>query len=248
MNRPKLSVIIPAYNGEGDLERGVLDKVAGYLEKQDYRAEVLIVNDGSSDKTAELIKEQIRNKNNFQLVNNPHRGKAVTVMTGLLQSTGELAVFTDIDQSTPLSEIENFFPKFNQGFDVVIGSRNGRAGAPIIRKIVALGFSVLRTIILGLPLADTQCGFKAFSRKSIEQIFPRMLERYQNTNVSGRALNADFDVEFLYLARKKNLKIAEVKVDWHDRNPENAHLIKNALDAFFGMLRIRVGDLRGRYA
>lgn len=247
MNRPKLSVIIPAYNGEEDLKRGVLDEVADYLKRQNYNYEVVIVNDGSSDQTAEVVARETKNKPEFKLINNPHKGKAVTVMTGLLESTGEIAVFTDIDQSTPLSEIEKFFPKFNERFDIVIGSRSGRAGAPIVRKIVAFGFSVLRTIILGLPIADTQCGFKAFDRKSIDLIFPKMLERYQNTKVAGRALNADFDVEFLYLARKRGLKIAEVKVAWHDRNPENAHLVKNAVDAFKGMIRIRIKDFGRQY-
>jgi dolichyl-phosphate beta-glucosyltransferase len=243
----KLSVIIPAYNGEEDLKRGILDEVEKYLQKQTYLYEVIIVDDGSADHTVEVAQNAIKGKKGFRLIKNPHKGKAVTVMTGLVESRGEIAVFTDIDQSTPLSEIEKFFPKFEKGFDIVIGSRSGRSGSPVLRKIASVGFSVLRTLILGLPLSDTQCGFKAFNRRSIELIFPKLLKRYGEQSVSGRALNADFDVEMLFLAKKRNLKIAEVKVYWHDKNPENAHLIKNAVDAFKGMLRIRMLDLSGRY-
>lgn len=246
MQKIKLSVIIPIYNGEKDLERGVLDEVDKYLKEQDYDYEVLIVDDGSTDCTVDVVLKQINNKTGFKLIKNPHKGKAVTVMTGLLESKGEIAVFTDIDQSTPLKEIEKFIPKFKNGFDIVIGSRSGRAGAPIVRKIIALGFAILRTLILGLTISDTQCGFKVFNRKSIEQIFTSMIKRYQNVTVSGRALNANFDVEFLYLARKKHLKIAEVKINWHDENPQNAHLIKNAIDALKGMIQVRIQDLNGQ--
>lgn len=248
MNDLKLSVVIPVYNGEADLQRKVLDEVATYLEKQDYKYEVLVIDDGSTDKTIEVIEREIKGKTGFRLIKNPHKGKAVTVMTGLVESRGEIIVFTDIDQSTPLSEVEKFFPKFEEGFDIVIGSRSGRAGSPLMRKLASLVFSILRTIILGLPLTDTQCGFKAFTHKTIEVIFPGMLKRYKEVTVSGRALNADFDVEFLFIAKKKNLKIAETKVNWHDRNPENTHLIKNAIDALKGMIRIRINSLNGTYA
>ncbi|MCL5785028.1 MAG: glycosyltransferase [Patescibacteria group bacterium] len=243
----KLSVVIPAYNGEEDLRKGVLEEIDRYLEKQDYGYEVVIVDDGSTDNTAVIVEGLAKNKKNFRLIKNPHKGKAVTVMTGLIESRGEVVVFTDIDQSTPLLEIEKFFPKFEQGFNIVIGSRSGRSGSPLIRKLASVVFSILRRIILGLPLVDTQCGFKAFDRKSIEMIFPKLLERYRNINTSGRALNADFDVEMLFLAKKKNLQIAEVKVDWHDENPQNAHLIANSLDALKGMFRVRLNDLRGKY-
>lgn len=246
-NKIKLSVVIPAYNGEEDLKKGILDEVSNYLKNQDYQYEVLVVDDGSSDNTAQIVAEQIKNKKNFQLIKNSHKGKAVTVMTGLLQSKGEIVAFTDIDQSTPLREIEKFISKFEQGYEIVIGSRQGRSGSPVVRQIASIGFSVLRTVILGLPLSDTQCGFKAFSQKSIGLIFPQLLKRYQEVSTSGRSLNADFDVEFLYLARKKNLKIAEIKVNWHDRNPEQANLVKNAIDTVQGMLRIRIRDLSGGY-
>ncbi len=247
MTSPRLSVIIPAYNGEKNLQAGVLEEVASYLEAQNYSYEVLIVDDGSTDGTASVIEQQIKNKKNFQLIRNPHKGKAVAVMTGLLKSKGEIAVFTDLDQSTPPLEIEKFFPKFDQGYDIVVGSRQGRAGSPVIRKLASWTFSFLRNVILGLPLSDTQCGFKAFNRKSIDLIFPKLLEKWQDTQVKGRAVNAGFDIETLFTAKKKKLKISEVKVRWQHVGTEKEHLLKDAVEALQVMLQIKLGELSGKY-
>ena len=126
MNKIYLSVIIPAYNETANLKKGVLDQVENYLKSANFSYEVLIIDDGSSDKTAEIIEKVIKNKKNFNLIKNSHQGKAATVMTGLLKSKGEIAVFTDMDQATPISEIEKFLPKFKQGYDIVIGSRRTR--------------------------------------------------------------------------------------------------------------------------
>lgn len=247
MKQPKLSVIIPAYNEAENIKAGVLEQVNNYLQKQKYSYEVLIVNDGSADQTAQLISSWIRNKPNFYLINNPHQGKALTVISGMLKARGEIVLFTDMDQSTPLNQIEKFFPKFDEDFNVVIGSRGGRKGAPLLRKFNAWGFSFLRNLILGLPLKDTQCGFKAFDKKSVTAVFPQMLELRKGALVSGAALNAGFDVETLYLAKKSDLKIAEVSVDWHYVGTARFNLLKDALDAVKDMLKIRFNDLRGKY-
>ncbi len=244
----RLSVVIPVYNGENNLKSGVLDEVAKYLQKQDYSFEVLVVNDGSTDQTAEIIEQKIKKWPQFKLINNPHKGKAVTVLTGLLQSKGEVALFTDLDQSTPLREIEKFFPEFEKGYDVVIASRQGRSGSPVVRKMASWTFSVLRNIILQLPITDTQCGFKAFTRQAVDEIFPKMLERWQNVQTIGRTVNAGFDVEFLYIAKKKHLKIAEVKVNWQHVGTEKEQLFKDAVEAVRTMFRIKFCDLRGEYA
>lgn len=243
----KLSVIIPAYNEEENLKNGVLLQVEDYLKTTNYTYEVLIVDDGSSDKTVELVEQTIKNKENFSLIKNKHQGKATTVMTGLLESTGEIAIFTDMDQATPISEIEKFLPKFNEGYDIVIGSRSGRKGAPLIRKLLAWGFAVLRGIILGLPFKDTQCGFKAFNRRSVETIFPKIKDEWGILHTKGGAVNAGFDVEVLYLAKKYSFKIAEVPVEWNYVDTERVQVVKDALAAIYDMLRIRVSDLRGKY-
>ena len=132
MSDIKLSVVIPSYNEQANLKNGVLDEVYKYLKDKEYTWEVLIVDDGSSDQTKEIVKEQIKNRTGFRLIENPHGGKAITVMSGLLESKGEIALFTDMDQATPLIELEKLLPEFNKGFDIVIGSRHGRKGAPLI--------------------------------------------------------------------------------------------------------------------
>src|SRR3989344_1815603 len=116
MDKIKLSVIIPAFNEENNIKNGVLNSVEEYLKSQNYNYEVIIVDDGSKDNTTSQVEEFIKNKKNFSLIKNPHSGKAVTVMTGLLKAQGEIALFTDMDQATPISEVEKFFSKFESGF------------------------------------------------------------------------------------------------------------------------------------
>ncbi|KKS71282.1 hypothetical protein A3A14_00815 [Candidatus Daviesbacteria bacterium RIFCSPLOWO2_01_FULL_43_38] len=247
MNEVKLSVIIPAFNESKNIEGGALGEVYNYLKDQSYTWEVVVVDDGSSDDTAKKVREQIKDKEGFRLLENSHGGKAITVMTGMLSARGEVAVFTDMDQATPIAEIEKFFPKFDEGFDIVIGSRKGRKGAPVVRKLMGWGFSMLRGLILGLPFADTQCGFKAFNRKAIRAVFPALLTNWQKVKVSGAAVNAGFDVETLYLARKKDLKIAEVLVNWRHVGTERVQAINDSLEALKDMTRIKFSDLKGRY-
>lgn len=243
----KLSIIIPAYNESANLKKGVLKQVFEYLKKVNYDFEVLIVDDGSSDETVSLIKFQIKGKENFRLIGNPHGGKAFTVITGLMEAKGDIALFSDMDQATPISEVEKFFPKFEEGTDIVIGSRHGRKGAPLLRKLAAWGFAILRGIILGLPFEDTQCGFKAFNKTSREAIFPKIKNEWGVLHFRGGAVNAGFDVEVLYLAKKMGFKIAEVDVEWHYVGTERVRVIKDAAAAIYDMLRIRWNDLRGKY-
>src|SRR3989338_11112824 len=120
--RPFLSIIIPAYNEEPNFEKGTIDQVPRYLEKQDYSWEVLIVDDGSQDQTAELARDFAKKHQNIKVINNPHQGKAETVKTGVLAANGKYILFTDFDQATPIWEIERLLPYFPE-YDIVIGSR-----------------------------------------------------------------------------------------------------------------------------
>ena len=243
----KLSIIIPAYNEEKNIRKGVLDEVWDYLKTVDFEYELLFVDDGSSDGTIEEIKSQMRGKDNVRLIENPHGGKAYTVITGLLEAKGDIALFTDMDQATPLREVEKFLPKFEAGEDIVIGSRAGRKGAPLVRKIMAWGFAFCRKIILGLPYQDTQCGFKAFNKISREAIFPKIKKEWGVLHFRGGAVNAGFDVEVLYLALKKGFQIAEVPVEWNYVDTERVQVVKDAAAAVYDMVRIRWNDLRGKY-
>lgn len=243
----KLSVIIPAYNEEKNLKNGVLDEVGDYLKKLGISFEIIIVDDGSSDQSVELIKKFISKFKNFSLIQNSHGGKANAVMTGMLKAAGEIVLFTDMDQATPINQIEKFLPKFEEGYDIVIGSRHGRKGAPLIRKLSAWGFSVLRAIILGLPFKDTQCGFKAFSKESVAKIIPKIKSEWGVVHFKGGAVNAGFDVELLYLAKKYGFRIAEVGVEWNYVDTERVQVFKDALAAIYDMFRIRWNDLGGKY-
>lgn len=242
-----LSVVIPAYNESENIKRGVLGAIDDYLSRKKIKHEVIIVDDGSTDSSVSLIEDELSDKRNFKLIKNQHGGKAVAVMTGMLESKGDIVLFTDMDQATPIREVEKLLPKFFEGFDIVIGSRKGREGAPAVRKLMAWGFATLRTIILGLPFKDTQCGFKAFSKKSVREVFPKLLEDWRKKHSRSAAVNAGFDVETLFVAKKKNLKIAEVLVDWHHVGTERVQAISDSIDAIKDMLRIRLGDIQGKY-
>lgn len=244
----KLSVIIPAFNEKENLSKGVLNQVNEYLAKQKYSYEVIIVDDGSTDGTVELTEKFVTDNKNFRLIKNIHGGKAIAVMTGMLSSKGEIGLFTDMDQATPISEIEKLLPYFDENYDIVIGSREGRKGAPVIRKLMAFGFSVIRTLVLGLPFKDTQCGFKAFNRKSIEAIFPALKERWKkHLSDKGAAVNAAFDVEVLFLGQKKKFKIKEVGVEWQHVGTERVQVLKDSVDAVIDIIKIRTNDLLNNY-
>lgn len=243
----KLSVIIPAYNEEKNLSKEVLSQLGDYLEHQKMNYEVIVVDDGSSDSSVELIKKYIPKNKNFKLIENKHGGKAIAILTGMQEAQGEIILFTDMDQATPINQLEKFIPKFEQGYDLVIGSRTGRKGAPIVRKLAAWGFSVLRTVILGLPFNDTQCGFKAFSKASVLKILPKIKNEWGTLHFSGGAVNAGFDVELLYIAKKYRFKIAEVDVEWNYVDTERVQVVKDAAAAIYDMLRIRFNDLKGKY-
>lgn len=243
----KISIVIPSYNESANLKKGVLEEVGNYLKNLKLSYEIIIVDDGSSDSSVELIKEYIRKNNSFKLIQNSHGGKAMAVMTGMLAAKGDIVLFTDMDQATPIDQLDKFLPYLNKGFDIVIGSRHGRKGAPIIRKLAASVFSILRRLILGLPFKDTQCGFKAFNRKSVEKIIPKIKGEWGVLHIRGGAVNAGFDVELLYLAKKYRFKIAEVEVEWNYVDTERVQVIKDALAAIYDMLRIRINNLKGKY-
>jgi glycosyltransferase involved in cell wall biosynthesis len=247
MKGPYLSVIIPAYNEESNIKRRVLEGVYEYLNAQDYSWEVLIVDDGSEDKTVELAEKFVKEHDNFKLLKEPHRGKGGTVIAGMLTAEGEVVLFSDMDQATPINQLEKIIPKFEEGYDVVIGSRTGRKGAPLIRKLMAYGFSLLRLIVLRLPFKDTQCGFKAFKNNAAKKIFEKMKIFNEKSESQGASVSAGFDLEVLYIARKLKLKVAEVPVVWHHQEGTKVNPIKDSLEGFRDLIRVRLNALLGKY-
>lgn len=247
--KPYLSIVIPAYNEEKNIRLGALDKVSRYLEHQKYKWEVLLVNDGSSDETITLLTTFAGANKGFSVIDDPHRGKAATVMSGMLKAQGEIVLFTDLDQATPLTEVEKLLPWFQNGYDVVIGSRSSRrAGAPLLRRFMARGFMFLRSLILGLRrISDTQCGFKAFRREVAAEIFHKIKLYRDMQTVSGSMVTAGFDIEVLFLAKQLGYKIKEVPVEWHYVETRRVNPIKDSIQGFMDIVRIRVNAARGLY-
>lgn len=242
---PYLSVIIPAYKETGNLKRGVLQEVYTFLQKQTYTWEVLVVDDGSPDNTVTEIEKRIGKYKNFRLMKEPHRGKGATVISGLRAAKGDIVLFTDMDQATPLSEIKKFISHFENGADVVIGSRAGRPGEPFLRQVMAYGFLVLRTVILFLPYKDTQCGFKAFTRSAVEKIFSRM--QLFSTDKPSTGVTAGFDLEILYIARKLGLTVVETPVNWKHVGSVRVNPIKDSILGLKAMIEVRLNALQGAY-
>jgi len=242
-----LSVVIPAYNEEKSLKAGVLEEVDGYLRGVEYPWEVLIVDDGSIDKTALLVEKFAGVHKGFRLLREPHRGKGGTVIAGMLKAKGDIVLFSDMDQATPITQLERVLPKFDQGYDIVIGSRSGRQGAPFIRKLMAYGFSALSLMVLRLPYKDTQCGFKAFTKKASQEVFRRMKIFNERMRTQGASVTAGFDLEILYLARKLRLKVAEVPVEWHHKEGTKVNPLKDSWEGFRDLIKVRLNALSGKY-
>jgi len=249
VKQPYLSVVIPAYNEETNIRLGVLDKVFHYLDRQTYPWEVLVVDDGSTDKTIPLVGEFVKATPGFTLLTNPHQGKAATVITGMLAAHGDIVLFTDLDQATPLDQVEHLIPWFEKGYDVVFGSRNSRReGAPLWRLFMARGFMALRSIVLGLHgISDTQCGFKAFRKETTKNIFDR-LRLYGRAHAgSGSMVTAGFDIEVLYVAKKLGYKMKEVPVEWHYVETRRVNPLKDSWQGFMDIMKIRWNAWKGAY-
>jgi len=244
-----VSVVLPAYNEEKNIRLGALDKVSRYLEHQSYSWEVIVVDDGSTDGTKELLDEYARTNKGFSIIHNVHMGKATTVTTGVLAAKGEIILFSDLDQATPIHEFEKILPFIKSGYDVVVGSRNyTREGAPLLRLLMARGFMVLRGLILGLHgIVDTQCGFNAFRREAAKNIF-NSLKLYEGQHrVSGSMVTAGFDIEVIFLAKKRGLKIKEVPVEWHYVETRRVNPITDSWQGLMDIVRIRLNAWKGYY-
>ena len=245
--KPYLSVIISAFNEEENYNRGVLDEVLKYLSSQKFTWEIILVNDGSSDNTSELLHKFSSQRSQVQVIDNPHMGKALGIITGALKARGEIVMFTDMDQATPIDETGKMLDKINQGYDIVIGSRTGRKGAPLFRQILAVGNIILRTLILRLPFKDTQCGFKAFRGEAAHKIFTIMDKLRPRVVISGPAVDPGFDVELLYLGRKLGYKIVEVPVTWQYKESRRVRFVYDAISGLYGLLIVRWRSLAGSY-
>ena len=237
------SIVIPAYN-EGTRLGATLEKVLGYVREQGWNAEVevIVVNDGSRDNTADLVRGFTAKDPALRLVENPgNRGKGYAVRNGMLNARGEIAVFSDADLSSPIEEMPKLLAALAAGADIAIGSRWLRAELQtqrqsLIRQLFGRIFNALNRIILGLRFKDTQCGFKAFTRRAAQTILPlQRIERW------------GFDPEILFLARKFGFRVEEVAVLWGHSGDTRIHPLLDGARMFWEMVRIRWYDLTGKY-
>ena len=237
----RLSVIIPAYNEERRLPATLKD-VGNYLQRQDYDYEIIVVNDGSKDKTAEIVRTFEQDIKNLRLIDNKeNHGKGWVVRRGMLEAKGDFRLFMDADNSITINQIEKIWPYFSQGYDIVIGSRDV-AGAvldppqPWFRIMVGNVFNLMTQILAGLwGIWDTQCGFKALAAKAASDILPKCrIDRWA------------FDPEILKIGKKMGYKIKEIPVTWKN-DPESKVKLKGMIRMAFDLLKIRWNLISGRY-
>lgn len=249
MGRPLLSVIIPAYNELENFKAGKLDQVDQFLDAENFDWEVIVVDDGSKDGTVEAIRSWVASKPHWKLIANPHHGKAKTVETGMSAARGMYRLFTDFDQATPIEEVRKVLAAFKKGADVVIGSREikgaSRHKEPIIRHVMGRVFNALVQFLALRGISDSQCGFKAFTAEATEDLFGRLVV-YKNHS-SQDAYTGAFDVELLFLARKKPLKIVEIPVAWNYVDTSRVNPLKDSIRMLTDIVRIRLAYLQGRY-
>ncbi len=236
-----LSIIIPAYNEEKRISKTIED-ICSFLDREQILSEVLVVDDGSKDKTAKVAEDLSKKYSNLKIISYiKNRGKGGAVKAGVMSARGDFIVFLDADNSTPIIEIKRMIEKISQGYEVVIGSRKIQGAEiikpqPLIRRILGNGFNIFVKIILGLSdYSDTQCGFKGFQKDVAKNIFSK-------AKITGFA----FDTELLCIAKNLNYKILEMPVSWRDEQQSTLKL-KSIWKIFLDVWKIKFNSLRGDY-
>lgn len=239
-NEVFLSIIIPAYNEEHRIG-ATLEDIDQKLKNKNFVYEILVVNDGSKDQTAQVVNDLSSRISNLKLIDNKeNNGKGYVVRQGMLEAKGKYRLFMDADNSTTIDQFDNFLPWFEKGYDIVIGSIeikgakiNEQAG--FYRRFLGKLSKILIRIILGIKIYDTQRGFKAFAHYTIEPVFKR-----QTIKKWG------FDFEILYIANKLGYKIKEVPVIWN--NPSESKVRPSAYIAtLLDLLKVKLNYLMGKY-
>ena len=238
---PRYSIIIPAYNESARLGT-TLDRVLGYVSAEHWDAEVIVVNDGSRDGTADLVRGYAESHPCLRLLENPgNRGKGYSVRNGMLNASGDMLLFSDADLAAPIEESWRLFSALESGSDIAIGSRWLKPEMQTqrqsrLRQFYGRLFNLALRILLGLHFKDTQCGFKAFTRGAAQEIFPRQsIERW------------GFDPELLYLARRSGLKVQEVAVHWAHVEGTRISPLRDGLRMLEEVVRVRWNALTGKY-
>jgi dolichyl-phosphate beta-glucosyltransferase len=234
--------VIPAYNESARIA-STLQRALAYSEQCGWNAEIIVVNDGSQDTTAEIVLGLAKKHPQLRLLENPgNRGKGFSVRNGMLHAQGDVLLFSDADFSSPIEEAGKLFAAIAGGADIAIGSRWIRTDLqirrqPLYRQLFGRMFNVALRLVLGLQFKDTQCGFKAFSRRAAQAIFP-----LQNIERWG------FDPELLYLAQRFEFKIVEIPVAWAHRDGTRISPLRDGLRMLAELFKIRWNSWSGKYA
>lgn len=242
MPSPYYSIIVPAYN-EAERIGSSLERMLAHISRSQWSAEIIVVNDGSVDKTAAVVSEYSQRNPIVRLIENPgNRGKGYTVRHGIMNASGQVLLFTDADLSSPIEEASKLFAPIENGTaDVAIGSRYLDAELqtrkqPLHRRMLGRTFNLALRAILGLSYVDTQCGFKAFNRRAASVIFPNM-------KIEGWG----FDPEILFLARRYWLNVVEVPVSWAHDHRSKINPVRDGARMLGELVRIRMNSLGGKY-
>jgi dolichyl-phosphate beta-glucosyltransferase len=248
-SRPYLTIVVPAYNEEHRLP-SALRSIHSYLEQQPYTGEVIVVDDGSIDATISSVRSVESQVGPIRLLELPHRGKAAAVRAGMLEARGQLVLFTDADLSTPLSFIEQLSQAIEAGADVAIGSREGkgarRLGEPGYRHVMGRVFNAVVRAIAVPGINDTQCGFKMFRHRVAQDVFSSLRLYDGSQEVTGPRVTG-FDVEVLFVSRKRGYDIVEIPVQWRHVPGSKVAPLSDSVRMFADVIRVRLNDLRGRY-
>jgi dolichyl-phosphate beta-glucosyltransferase len=238
MTTPLLSIIIPAYNEASRLPQ-TLEQVFSFLAGEDYSAEVIVVENGSSDKTLSLAQELTKKYPDLRVLHNEKAGKGLAVQTGIFAAKGEYRIFCDADLSMPIEEVRRFIPP-NLDKDIVIASREVegavRYDEPEFRHFTGRIFNLLIRLLALPKLHDTQCGFKCFRADVAEDIF-------QHQHIEGWA----FDVELLFIARMRGYEIVELPIPWYYNDESKINVLRDSFHMFFDLIKIRQNARKGKY-
>lgn len=235
---PKISIIIPAYNEECRLP-DALKKITAWIQTINFEVEILIVENGSQDKTTEIAESYARDFDNIVVLHSS-KGKGAAVREGMLHGKGEYLFICDADLSMPITEIENFLPAFAAGYNIVIGSREApgarRYNEPFHRHFMGRVFNTIVRWLVAPGFDDTQCGFKLFQREAARDLFVRQ-------TISGWT----FDVEIIYLALKYGYRVTEVPINWYFNPDSRISIFQDTWQMFRDLMRIRLNGWNGVY-
>lgn len=238
-DRPFLSIVVPAYNEEARLPAS-LQAIAEFVEQQTYPVEVIVVDNNSTDSTQAIAQELASEQPYIRVLFEKTQGKGAAVRTGMLAARGQYRFICDADLSMPIEEVEKFLPPQLSGYDIAIASREApgavRYNEPWYRHLMGRVFNTIVRLFAVPGFQDTQCGFKMFRDDVAESVFP-----LQTMN------GWSFDVEVLYAAQRRGYRIVEVPINWYYKDNTRIHPIRDSINMFAEVFKIRRNGLRGMY-